>query len=96
MAAILVMPLCGFTKTYPTSETTVEVKHLLSQRATPGGVYRYRVSFSLEVIQNLKSFIFEGWVKVVQRLTLLPRHKSPECISVSIRYCDNTAKSAET
>ena len=41
MAASLVLPLCRFTQTYPTSETAVEVEHLLSQRATPGCVYRY-------------------------------------------------------
>ena len=35
MAASLVLPLCRFTQTYPTSETAVEVEHLLSQRATP-------------------------------------------------------------
>ena len=31
MAASLVLPLCRFTQTYPTSETAVEVEHLLSQ-----------------------------------------------------------------
>ena len=28
MAASLVLPLCRFTQTYPTSETAVEVEHL--------------------------------------------------------------------